>query len=114
MPPLLHVKLAVRCGAWWAEDDFGEEIAYLTTLSVWMGSANWTESASYHIEFGAWSTDEQLCATALAFMTSVIRASEPLSSLAPGPLPELVPADWDDDAFAWYYDVLGRDGRDEG
>jgi hypothetical protein len=71
-------------------------------MSVWVGSANWTEMAAQHIEFGAWTADEKLCAAALEFMTSVIKASEPLSSAAPGPLPELAAADWDDAAFIEY------------
>lgn len=102
--PLMHAKLAVCCGAWSWEGEFGEINDYLTPMSVWMGSANWTQGSAQHIEFGAWTSDEQLCKTALEFMTAVITASEPLSSAAPGPVPELTRADWDDAAM---YDYLG-------
>ena len=105
--PLMHIKLAVCCGSWWQEGEFGEETHHLTPLSVWMGSANWTQKAALHIEFGAWTTDERLCQVALDFMTAVIKASEPRGSPAPGPLPEMTAADWDDDAF-WEYDDSSR------
>jgi hypothetical protein len=85
------------------DDDFpGGEFQILTPMSVWLGSANWTRGAANHIEFGVWTTDKALCSTVLDFMKSVIRASEPLASAAPGPLPELVEADWDDEAFIEY------------
>jgi hypothetical protein len=98
--PLLHAKVAVCCGAWEWENDGGGIDDILTAMSVWVGSANWTKLAAKHIEFGAWSTDEQLCETALGFLTAVIRASEPLDSSAFSPIPELVRGEWDDEAFA--------------
>jgi hypothetical protein len=90
--PLLHAKLAVCCAAWQSSDE--PEVDNLDPLSVWMGSANWTDAASDHIEFGAWSRDRLLCEAALQFMTAVVRASEPLTSTAPGPLPELAPVEY--------------------
>jgi hypothetical protein len=102
--PLMHAKLAVCCAAWRWEGDFGEEVDHLTPLSVWMGSANWTQAAARHIEFGAWSSDKQLCQVALEFLTAVIKASEPLSSAASGPLPELTEGDFDDAAMSEYLD----------
>jgi hypothetical protein len=100
--PLMHIKLAVCCGAWRWEGEFGEELENLTPLGVWIGSANWTQNAAQHIEFGAWTTDEALCKSALEFMTAVIKASEPLTSAAPAPLPELSQATWDDEAMTDY------------
>jgi hypothetical protein len=100
--PLLHAKLAVACAGWRWEGEFGEELELLTPLRVWAGSANWTEGASDHLEFGMWSDDEAICKTALAFMRSVITASEGVTSEAPGPLPDLAAGVWDDDAFRDY------------
>lgn len=102
---LMHAKVALCCGVWSWESDFGETKYELEPMGVWLGSANWTKNASQHIEFGAWSTDEHLCRAALKFMTAVIKASEPLSSEALNPDPELAEAEFDDAAMAEYLDL---------
>jgi hypothetical protein len=105
--PLLHAKMAVCCGAWTWENEGGGWDDILTPMNVWIGSANWTHSARGHIEFGAWSSDDALCQHALSFLQSVIVASEPLTSVAPGPMPELRPGEYDDDAFWDLYEEVG-------
>ena len=97
--PILHAKLAICCVASWWDSEIGWSDS-LRPLSVWMGSANWTWPSTRHLEFGAWSRDQELAQSALDFVTDVIRASEPFDSLAVEPTPELVEGRWDDDAFA--------------
>ncbi len=98
--PLLHAKLAVCCAAYGWEGEFASWNHSLAPLSVWMGSANWTNWSPKHLEFGAWTTDQALATAALEFIRDVIKSSEPRSSTAPHPSPELVEGKWDDDAFA--------------
>jgi hypothetical protein len=101
--PLLHAKLAALCAAWRSENDFGGEDNFLTPLVTWFGSGNWTETSSRHIEFGAWTTDEDMCNTALSILIDVIRCSETPTSVTVGSEPELADAKWDDVvAFAEY------------
>ncbi|MDQ6949733.1 MAG: hypothetical protein M3256_26680, partial [Actinomycetota bacterium] len=98
--PLLHAKLAVCCAAYTWEGEMGGWNDHLMPMSVWMGSANWTELSRAHLEFGAWTTDPALAEAALKFMTDLIKVSEPWGSQAQRPSPELVAAEWDDLAFA--------------
>jgi hypothetical protein len=98
--PLLHAKLAVCCAAYTWEGEMGGWDDHLLPISVWMGSANWTERSSSHLEFGTWTTDPALAESALEFMIDLIRISEPWDSLAPQPSPELVAGEWDHGAFA--------------
>jgi hypothetical protein len=110
--PMLHAKLAVCCAAYTWEGEMGGWNDHLLPMSVWMGSANWTALSSSHLEFGAWTTDKALAEAALQFMTDVIKVSEPWGSEAERPSPELVAANWDDEAFAELWSEL-RDGSDE-
>jgi hypothetical protein len=48
---------------------------------------------------GAWSEDGELAREATSFLGDLIAFSEPLGSVAPGPEPELVSVDWDDEAM---------------
>ena len=97
---------------WIWEDDFGQEQSHFTPLRTWMGSANWTAFAPSHLEFGLWSDDEALLKRNLQFLLDLVRFSQPLDSLTAGPEPQLVDADWDDDAFSSYYAEYGPWGDD--
>ena len=110
--PILHAKLAVLCAAWRWENDGGGYDDHLTPLVAWCGSANWTETASRHIEFGAWTTDEDLCTQMMHFLADVIRFSEAPTSETAGPEPDLAEAEWDDAAFAEYAAEWGYDDPD--
>jgi len=98
--PLLHAKVAVCCAAYGWEGEFATWNHSLEPLSVWLGSANWTQWSPKHLEFGAWTTDRALTSTAFEFVSDVIRSSEPRSSVESRPSPNLVEGEWDDDAFA--------------
>jgi hypothetical protein len=68
---VLHAKLAVCCAAFTWEGEMGGWDDYLMPMSVWMGSANWTELSSSRLEFGAWTTDPALAEAALEFMVAM-------------------------------------------
>ena len=109
--PLVHVKMLVAGRTWLWEDDFGQEQHHFTPLRTWLGSANWTTFAPSHLEFGLWSDDPDLMAHNLSFLLDMIRFSQPLDSTTAGPEPELVTADWDDEAFREYLHDLGPGGE---
>jgi hypothetical protein len=102
--PLLHVKLLVlgELGfVTFSPDDAPEfEEWRFTPQSVWWGSANWTEGARNHLEAGFWSDDDELTQQATSFVEDVILFSEPVGSTCPGPEPNLVTVEFDDEAMA--------------
>lgn len=111
---LLHAKLAICCAAWrWEGDEVGWADLF-TPMSVWMGSANWTQNSPQHLEIGAWSTDHELAVAALEFVTAVIKISEPYGAGPGGPDPQLVEGEWDDAAFAEVLGDMEVDPDDEG
>lgn len=108
--PLLHAKMLVLAIGWEWEDD--EEwtgmLRKVELQSVWLGSANWTDSAAKHLEVGVWSTDRQLTREAWRFLADVLAFSEPLSAATRGPEPDLLPVQFDDEAIMDY--LAFRDG----
>ena len=98
--PLLHAKLAVCCAAWRWENDFGGWDDLLTPISVWLGSANWTQYSRSHLEVGLWSSDQSLMEAAVEFIMAVVKISEPFGAGPGGPQPQFVEGEWDDAAMA--------------
>jgi hypothetical protein len=91
--PLLHTKLLVLGYL------TGHEIGHGPTfepLSVWWGSANWTETAQSHLETGVWSDDQALARLATGFLDDLISFSEPIAGTSPGPVPDLLAVDHDE------------------
>lgn len=77
--------------------------ASMTTSSrCGSGSGRPIGPSASHIEFGLWSDDEKLTEAALEFFCDLVRFSEPYEAATAGPSPELVAADWDNEAFAEY------------
>jgi hypothetical protein len=97
--PLLHAKLLVLGHLVWGEDDFGREELSFSGRSVWMGSANWTQTSGKHLETGFWSMDPHLVDEATDFLGSVIAFSEPWDATCVGPEPDLIDVEFDDDAM---------------
>ncbi len=100
--PLLHAKACVLGATYTWEGEYGGFEDHFLPMRVWLGSANWTEASTNHIEFGLWSDDEKLVDATLDFFCDLVRFSERYEEAAAGPSPELVAADWDDEAFAEY------------
>lgn len=111
--PLVHVKMLVAGRVWYWEDDYGQEQRHFTPLRTWMGSANWTNAAPAHLEFGLWSDDELLLERNLQFLLGAVRFSQPWGSATAGPEPDLVERDWDDQALAEAYWEMRQAGDEE-
>lgn len=103
--PMLHSKMLVLGVTTYYEDDeeFAGDILNFRPKSTWIGSANWTQAARNHIEFGMWSTDPDLVRHNYDYLLSLVRFSEPRGAASIGPEPELVSAVWDHAAFASYF-----------
>jgi hypothetical protein len=114
-PPMLHSKLLVVGVTTHHEDDemFTGDILRFHPVATWMGSANWTEQARKHIEFGLWSDDQQLVDHNYRYLLSILRLSEPRGAATVGPEPDLVSANWDDEAFREYLAEHPDQFRDE-
>lgn len=100
--PLLHAKLLVLGDAvGWESDEFPDRGLHFRfePEKAWLGSANWTKSATQNLEFGLWTTDPSLMDQTFGFVLDVIKFSEPFNAATVRPEPELVTAEWDDDAF---------------
>lgn len=119
--PLLHAKLLVLGHLRDVVYDTGEgeysEWRFVPH-SVWWGSANWTEAARSHLEVGFWCDDQTLAKEATSFVADLIAFSEPVDTLCPGPEPNLVHCDFDDEAMAeaareMWLDHLAQEADDD-
>jgi hypothetical protein len=113
--PILHAKLALLGRMYWTDEDpegHVDDHIWFDPEKLWVGSANFTESSRRSLEMGMWTYDPELMAAARRFLTTLVSLSEPLG-IGPDVMdPELLPVDYDDDAFRDYprdYDDLGRD-----
>jgi hypothetical protein len=91
--PLLHSKLLVLGRLAWHEygphdGPTAEELRF-EPLSVWWGSANWTDKAASHLETGTWSDDPQLAREAARYAEDLIGFSEPFGATTPLPVRDL-------------------------
>lgn len=108
--PLVHAKLLVLGDAWGYDNDedgeWGPHYRF-RAKRAWLGSANWTPGAAEHLEFGLWVDEPQLVEHTFQFLLDVLKFSEPLDTTAHHPNPELINAEWDDDAFIEYLADMG-------
>jgi hypothetical protein len=99
--PLLHTKLLVL--GYLTVHEIGPgptfELPVFEPLSVWWGSANWTETSRSHQETGVWSDDRALAHLATRFLDDLICCSEPIAATSPGPKPDLLSVDHDEEAM---------------
>jgi hypothetical protein len=104
MLPILHAKMLVLGVTTYYEDDemFAGDVLKFDPKITWVGSANWTNAARFHIEFGMWSTDPALVRHNYNYLLSLLTFSERRGATAIGPEPELVSAVWDNEAFRDY------------
>jgi hypothetical protein len=84
--PLLHTRLLVL--GYLTVHEIGPgptiEVQVFEPLSVWWGSANWTETARSHLEMGVWSDDQELARVATGFLDNLIGFSEPITGTTRG------------------------------
>jgi hypothetical protein len=89
--PLMHAKVLVLGHGEWTEVDTGEgvfEDYHFHPRMAWIGSANLTTTARTHAELGAWFVGPQVRELAW-WVADMVATSEPLSSIANEPTPEL-------------------------
>lgn len=111
--PLLHAKVLVLGDVHWYEEEFGGEKEWFTPRLIWWGSANWTNKAESHLEFGTFSDDRDLLQRATEFVSDAIKLSEPLGTTQQRPTPEFLPVDYDDAAIRAYFAEVGFEPEDE-
>lgn len=100
--PLLHAKLLVLGDAiGWESDEYPDWGVHFRfePRKAWLGSANWTKASVQHLEFGLWTTDPSLMKRTFQFVLDIIRLSEPFDTATDHPEPELIAAEWDEEAF---------------
>ncbi|MYU10936.1 hypothetical protein GTZ78_09575 [Streptomyces sp. SID8361] len=110
MVPFLHTKIMLLGEMWWHDEDALGGVADVIGFRperLWVGSANATERSRYNLEFGMWLDDPQALEAAQTFLVQLMAHSE-----APDPdsdlfQPELLPVDFDDEAFAEYVAEYG-------
>jgi hypothetical protein len=101
-PQLMHAKLALLGHLWWYEDDeHGCGFIHgFRPKRLWVSSANFTWASRKHVEFGYWTRNAALMDGVHRFLIALIGASEDLDSSHDTPIPELVEAEYDVDAWA--------------
>lgn len=100
--PIVHAKLALLGDVWSVEegDDGFERITpRFVPTRLWVGSANFTQASRRSLEMGMWTSDTELMEAARRFLIGLIAQSEPLGKGPDGPQPELLPVEYDDEAF---------------
>jgi hypothetical protein len=100
--PLLHAKMLVlgSLEERWLDSGVGEFSMWgFEPRRVWIGSANWTVASKKHVELGLWIDDARLVSEATEFVSQLIGLSEPFTSEARIPTPEL--KEWEPDYDTW-------------
>jgi hypothetical protein len=101
--PIAHAKLLVLGEIGWLEYDtpYGTQERFeFVPQTLWMGSANWTQASSSHLEVGFACNDAKLVSDAADFVADMIAFSEPITSTSSGPEPDLVEIGYDNEAMA--------------
>ena len=111
MVPFLHTKIMLLGEMWWHDEDGLGGVADVIGFHperLWVGSANATERSRYNLEFGMWLDDPQALEAAQTFLVQLMAHSEALDPDSDLFQPQLLPVDFDDDAFAEYVAEYGR------
>ncbi|WP_256790282.1 hypothetical protein [Frankia sp. AvcI1] len=104
--PLLHSKVLVLGGIY-EDDEFFTGVTFRPDL-VWIGSANWTREAErLHTESAVAVADHSFVKDSMAYVTQIIAQSEKTEKFESTPSPNLAPAEFDDEAFAYYAAEFG-------
>ncbi|MYT18473.1 hypothetical protein YWIDRAFT_08197 [Streptomyces sp. SceaMP-e96] len=110
MVPFLHTKIMLLGEMWWHDEDALGGVADVFGFRperLWVGSANATERSRYNLEFGMWLDDPQALKAAQTFLVQLMAHSEALDPDSDLFQPELLPVDFDDEAFAEYVAEYG-------
>jgi len=104
-PPLMHAKLVLLGDTHWWETEFGEEVQSFVARRLWVSSANLTASSRRSLEFGYWTEEKALVEGAERFLLRLVAASEDVDPDAALLSPDLVPYEFDNEAF---WEALGE------
>ncbi|WP_329224180.1 hypothetical protein [Streptomyces canus] len=110
MVPFLRTKIMLLGEMWWHdEDELGcvADVIGFRPERLWVGSANASERSRYNLEFGMWLDEPQALQAAQTFLVQLMAHSEALDADSDLFEPELLPVDFDDEAFAEYAEEHG-------
>ncbi|WP_247699115.1 MULTISPECIES: hypothetical protein [unclassified Streptomyces] len=110
MVPFLHTKIMLLGEMWWHDEDGLGGVADVIGFRperLWVGSANATARSRHNLEFGMWLDDPQALEGAQTFLVQLMAHSEALDPDSDLFQPELLPVDFDDEAFAEYVAEYG-------
>jgi hypothetical protein len=105
MVPILHTKIVLLGEMWWHDEDGLGGVADVIGFRperLWVGSANGTHRSRSSLEFGMLLDDPQALRAAEAFLVQLMAHSEALDPDSDVFEPELLPVDFDSEAFAAY------------
>ncbi|MCX4775080.1 hypothetical protein [Streptomyces sp. NBC_01285] len=105
MVPILHTKIMLLGEMWWHDEDaLGgvTDVIHFRPERLWVGSTNATKRSRHSLEFGMWLDDSQALQAAQTFLVQLMAHSEALDPDSDLFEPELLPVDYDDEAFAAY------------
>ncbi len=103
--PIVHAKILLLGWMGWTDEHpsgYAVEQLFFVPERLWIGSANFTSSSRHSLEMGMWTTDRELVLTARRWLLGLVAQSEPLRSPSDDLNPELLPVEYDDQAFADY------------
>lgn len=103
--PILHAKIALLGHMIWTDEHPSGHLVdelHFVADRLWIGSANFTRSSRLSVEMGVWLSDRRLMDAARQFLLRLISQSEPLGQGPDELKPELMPIEYDDDAFREY------------
>jgi hypothetical protein len=108
--PLAHAKMLLLGHIAFYKDvsGYGAYSAF-HPVTLWWGSANWTESADRHLEWACASDDPHLMERALSYLLRLVTASEAFESNSPVFKPDLAEGEFDDDAIFEYFNDMPAD-----
>lgn len=101
-PPIIHAKLALLGNLWWHDEGplgHVEDVIGFEPKRLWVSSSNFTRQSRDNLEWGYWTEEEALLEGAETFLVKLMANSEPIDASSDDLDPELVPIEFDDDAF---------------
>lgn len=108
--PIVHSKMLLLGRMWWHDEHpsgYPGDIFGFRPERLWVGSANFTQSSRGGLEMGMWTSDPDLMQAARQYLMALVIMSEPLGEGPDLLTPDLIPVEYDDEAFSEYLADLG-------
>lgn len=109
--PIVHSKILLLGHMWWHDEHPSGDLTDMYGFRaerLWVGSANFTKSSRGGLEMGLWTSEPDLMEAARHYLMALVAMSEPLGQGPDLLTPDLIPVQYDDDAFAEYLADLER------